>query len=70
MTLPIWFIDNFYTQTQKSVIETSINIESQYKVSWVMAGENVPVDIEEDVTVTVDDGCVLYILDAPDDYYT
>ena len=68
MTLPIWFIDNFYTQTQKSVIETSINIESPYKVSWVMAVENVPVDIEEDVTVTVDDGCVFMIVDPPDNY--
>ena len=68
MTLPIWFIDNFYTQTQKSVIETSINIESPYKVSLVMAGENVPVDIEEDVTVTVDDGCLFMIVDPPDDY--
>ena len=68
MTLPIWFIDNFYTQTQKSVIETSINIESPYKVSWVMCGENTPVDIEEDVTVTVDDGCLLMIVDPPTDY--
>ena len=68
MTLPIWFTDNFYTQTQKSVIETSINIESPYKVSWVMCGENTPVDIEEDVTVTVDDGCLFMIVDPPADY--
>ena len=68
MTLPIWFIDNIFKQNQKSVIQTSINIESPYKVSWVMCGENTPVDIEEDVTVTVDDGCLCMIVDPPDDY--
>ena len=68
MTLPIWFIDNIFKQNQKSVIGTSINIESPYKVSWVMGGENSPVDIEEDVTVTVDDGCVFMVVDPPDNY--
>ena len=68
MTLPIWFIDNIFKQNQKSVIGTSINIESPYKVSWVMCGDNPPVDIEEDVTVTVDDGCVFLIVDPPDNY--
>ncbi len=68
MTLPIWFIDNFYKQTQKSVVGTSISVESPYKVAWIMCGENTPVDIEEDVTVTVDDGCVFMIVDPPADY--
>ena len=70
MTLPIWFIDNIFKQNQKSVIQTSINIESPYKVAWIMGDDDndVTVDIEDDVTITVDDGCVLYILDPPDDY--
>ena len=33
-----------------------------------MGGENTPVDIEEDVTVTVDDGCVFMVVDHPDNY--
>ena len=68
MTLPIWFIDNIYEQNQKSVVGTSISIESPYKVAWVMSGEYTPLDIEEDVTVTVDDGCVFMIVDPPADY--
>ena len=72
MTLPIWFIDNIFKQNQKSVVGTSITIESPNKVAWIMGDDDndVTVDIEDDVTITVDDGCVLYILDAPDDYYT
>tara|TARA_R100000152_G_C6703729_1_gene132686 strand:+ start:582 stop:791 length:210 start_codon:yes stop_codon:yes gene_type:complete len=68
MTLPIWFIDNIFKQNQKSVVGTSITIESPNKVAWVMGGENTPVDIEEDVTVTVDDGCLFMIVDPPADY--
>ena len=63
MTLPIWFIDNFYTQTQKSVIETSINIESPYKVATFYTSPDVTIDIEDDVTVTVDSGCTLLAID-------
>ena len=70
MTLPISFIDNIFKQNQKSVVGTSITIESPNKVAWIMGDDDndVTVDIEDDVTITVDDGCVLYILDAPDDY--
>ena len=70
MTLPIWFNDNIFKQNQKSVVGTSITIESPNKVAWIMGDDDndVTVDIEDDVTITVDDGCVLYILDPPDDY--
>ena len=63
MTLPIWFIDNFYTQTQKSVIETSINIESPYKVATLFTSPDVVCDIEDGITVTIDDGCILNFID-------
>ena len=68
MTLPIWFIDNIFKQNQKSVVGTSITIESPYKVAWIMGDDSndVTVDIEE--TVTVDDGCLFMIVDPPADY--
>ena len=40
MTLPIWFIDNIFKQNQKSVVGTSITIESPYKVAWIMGDDN------------------------------
>ena len=68
MTLPIWFIDNIFKQNQKSVVGTSITIESPNKVAWIMGDDDNDVDIEEDVTVTVDDGCVFMVVDPPDNY--
>ena len=54
----------------QNVVESDITIESPYKVATFYTNPDVTIDIEDDVTITVDDGCVLYILDAPDDYYT
>ena len=70
MTLPIGYIDNVFKKNQKAVVSTSVSIELPYKVGWVRGDDDndVTVDIEDEVNITVDDGCVLYILDAPDDY--
>ena len=64
MTLPIWFIDNIFKQNQKSVVGTSITIESPNKVAWIMGDDDndVTVHIEDDVTIRVDDGCGMYII--------
>ena len=47
----------------QNVVESSITVESPYKVAtWYTHGD-VTVDIEDDVTVTVDDGCTLLAID-------
>ena len=67
MTLPIYFIDNVFKLNQKSVISADVTLEDPYRVAFVMGGEGVTVDIEDDVTVTVDSGCSFIITDAPAD---
>ena len=47
----------------QNVVETSITVESPYKVATWYTSDDVTIDIEEDVTVTVDDGCTLLAID-------
>ena len=42
-----------------SPVESDITIESPYKVATFYTHEDVTIDIEDDVTVTVDEGCTL-----------
>ena len=67
MTLPIYFIDNVFKLNQKSVISADVTLEDPYRVAFVMGGEDVTVDIEDGVTVSVDDGCVFMVVDPPAD---
>ena len=67
MTLPIWIIKNVFKTTQKSVISTNVTLEDPYRTAFVMGGEDVTVDIEDGVTVSVDDGCVFMVVDPPAD---
>ena len=43
----------------QNVVESDITIESPYKVATFYTHEDVTIDIEDDVTVTVDEGCTL-----------
>ena len=43
----------------QNVVESDITIESPYKVATFYTHEDVTIDIEDDVTVTVDSGCTL-----------
>ena len=47
----------------QNVVESSITVESPYKVATWYTHDDVTVDIEDDVTVTVDDGCTLLAID-------
>ena len=46
----------------QNIIENDITVESPYLTGTIYAGEDVTVDIEDGVTVTVDDGAVLNII--------
>ena len=43
----------------QNVVESDITIESPYKVATFYTHDDVTIDIEDDVTVTVDSGCTL-----------
>ena len=47
----------------QNVVESDITVESPYKVATWYTHDDVTIDIEEDVTVTVDDGCTLLAID-------
>ena len=47
----------------QNVVESDITIESPYKVATFYTHEDVTIDIEDDVTVTVDSGCTLLAID-------
>ena len=47
----------------QNVVESSITVESPYKVATWYTHDDVTIDIEEDVTVTVNDGCTLRAID-------
>ena len=46
-----------------NIIESDLTVESPYKTSSIWTCPDVTVDIEDGVTVTVDDGCVLNLID-------
>ena len=47
----------------QNVVESDITIESPYKVATFYTSPDVTIDIEDDVTVTVDSGCTLLAID-------
>ena len=47
----------------QNVEESDITIESPYKVATFYTSPDVTIDIEDDVTVTVDSGCTLLAID-------
>jgi len=62
MTLPIQiFTDNVFRTTQKNVVESNINLALPYKTGFIVSDSDSVVDIEPNITLTVDDGCVLII---------
>ena len=63
MTLPIGYIDNVFKKNQKAVVSTYVSIELPYKVGWVRGDDDhdVTLDIENGVTISVDDQCVLIV---------
>lgn len=62
MTLPIYFTDNTYRTVQKNVVETNITLELPYKTGFIQAdSENNTVDIEPDIELSINDGCILII---------
>jgi len=62
MTLPIQiFTDNTFKTVQKNVVETNITLASPFKTGFIAADPDVTVDIEPNITLSIDDGCVLII---------
>tara|TARA_B100000085_G_scaffold213537_1_gene197700 strand:+ start:660 stop:860 length:201 start_codon:yes stop_codon:yes gene_type:complete len=63
MTIPIQlkFIDNVFNNTQKNIIESNIEIEYPFKTSFIIHDEDTTVDIEENYTLSIGDGCILII---------
>ena len=47
----------------QNVVESNITIESPYKVATFYTSPDVTIDIEDDVTITVDSGCTLLAID-------
>ena len=47
----------------QNVVESEITIESPYTVATFYTHDDVTIDIEDDVTVTVDSGCTLLAID-------
>jgi len=47
----------------QNVVESDITIESPYKVATFYTSPDVTIDIEDDVTLTVDSGCTLLAID-------
>ena len=47
----------------QNVVESNITIESPYKVATFYTSPDVTIDVEDDVTLTVDSGCTLLAID-------
>ena len=47
----------------QNVVESDITIESPYKVATFYTSPDVTIDIEDDVTITIDSGCTLLAID-------
>ena len=47
----------------QNVVESDITIESPYKVATFYTSPDVTIDVEDDVTLTVDSGCTLLAID-------
>ena len=47
----------------QNIVESDITIESPYKVATFYTSPDVTIDVEDDVTITVDSGCTLLAID-------
>ena len=47
----------------QNVVESDITIESPYKVATFYTSPDVTIDIEDNVTITIDSGCTLLAID-------
>ena len=47
--------------TLKNIIESNIEIEYPFKTSFIIHDEDTTVDIEENYTLSIGDGCILII---------
>ena len=47
-----------------NVLNSNINITSSYKTAVIQVDRDLTVDIENGITITVDDGCYLNIVDV------
>ena len=70
MALPIYHTQELGNNQQKNVIDADITQAKPYKTGFIQASADVTVDIEDGVTVTIDEGCALIITDSPDDAMT
>lgn len=63
MTIPVQlgFVDNTFRNTQKNVVESNIDIEPPYKTSFILHDQDVTVDIEPGIQLSIGTGCVLII---------
>lgn len=62
MSLPIQiFTDNAFRSVQKNVVESNITLSLPYKTGFIATDEDVTVDIEPGIELSIDDGCVLII---------
>lgn len=62
MTLPIQiFTDNTFRKVQKNIVESDITLTSPYKTGFILVDSYSTVDIEPNIILSIDDGCVLII---------
>ena len=65
----IAFTDNVFNQRRKNVVQSDITLASPYGSGLTLTDPELTVDIEDDVTVTIDDGCSWIISDMPEGTY-
>ena len=59
------FTDNVFKKRRKNIVQSDITLASPYSSGLTLVDPDLTVDIEDDVTVTVDDGCCWIISDMP-----
>ena len=65
----IAFTDNVFKQNRKNVVSADVTISSPYSSGLTLTDKDIPVDIEDGITVTVDDDCAWIISEMPQGKY-
>ena len=65
----IAFTDNVFNQRRKNVVQSDITLASPYGSGLTLTDPDLTVDIEDGVTVTVDENCSWIIVDMPEGKY-
>ncbi len=65
----IAFTDNVFNQRRKNIVQSDITVASPYCSGLTLIDPELTVDIEDGVTVIVDEDCSWIIVDMPEGTY-